>query len=73
MARRDFGRRGLAIAVLLLVGAVVAGCAEPRPALVYAERPCYRTLGTVDCHSAPLPGEESRRVGFYDTPIAVVP
>ena len=58
---------GCAGAVLLL-----AGCtAEPLPKLTYAERPCYRTLAEVDCHVFPLAGEESRRVGFYDAPVAV--
>jgi hypothetical protein len=51
---------------------LAAGCApEPLPKLTYAERPCYRTLAEVDCHAVALPGEESRRVGFYDAPIAV--
>lgn len=54
------------------VAALAAGCArEPLPKLTYAERPCYRTLADVDCHAVALPGEESRRVGFYDAPIAV--
>ena len=51
---------------------LAAGCApEPLPKLTYAERPCYRTLAEVDCHVFPLAGEESRRVGFYDAPVAV--
>jgi hypothetical protein len=51
---------------------LTSGCApEPLPKLTYAERPCYRTLAEVDCHAVALPGEESRRVGFYDAPIAV--
>jgi hypothetical protein len=51
---------------------LAAGCtSEPLPKLTYAERPCYRTLADVDCHAWVLPGEESRRVGFYDAPIAV--
>ena len=59
---------GAALAALLL-----AGCESPRPfpKLTYAERPCYRTLAEVDCHARPLVGEESRRVGFYDAPVAV--
>ena len=58
---------GMALACLLL-----GGCAaEPLPTLTYAERPCYRTLAEVDCHARPLPGEESRRVGFHDAPLAV--
>lgn len=57
---------GVAAALLL------AGCgAPPLPKLSYAERPCYRTLAEVDCHASALAGEESRRVGFYDTPVAV--
>ena len=31
----------------------------------YGQQHCYRTLADVDCHSAPLPGEESREVGWY--------
>ena len=27
--------------------------------------PCYRTLAKVDCHTAPLAGAESRRVGYF--------
>lgn len=50
---------------------LLAGCAEDFPELTYAERYCYRTLAEVDCHRQPLPGEESRRVGFYDAPVAV--
>ncbi len=57
----------LAVALAL----VLAGCAEPRPRLTYAERHCYRTLAEVDCHAHPLVGEESRQVGFYDAPIVV--
>jgi hypothetical protein len=52
---------------------LAAGCASPRPfpTLTYAERHCYRTLAEVDCYAAALPGEESRKVGFYDAPVAV--
>ncbi|GAB4393999.1 MAG: hypothetical protein Tsb0032_15560 [Kiloniellaceae bacterium] len=58
---------GGAVAAMLLL----AGCAaEPFPTLSYAERPCYRTLADVDCHDGVLVGEESRRVGFYDPPLA---
>jgi hypothetical protein len=66
---RYLGLGSAAGAVLLL-----AGCAspEPFPKLTYAERPCYRTLAAVDCHSQPLTGEETRRVGFYDAPISSV-
>jgi len=66
------GPRGaVRAAALTLLGALGAGCTEPHPTLTYAERPCYRTLAEVDCHAVPVPGEESRRVGFYDPPIAV--
>ena len=52
---------------------LLAACemSQPLPTLTYAERPCYRTLAEVDCHSRVLPGEESRRVGFYDEPISI--
>lgn len=61
-----FPAGGVAAALLL------AGCgAAPLPKLSYAERPCYRTLAEVDCHARPLAGEESRRVGFHDTPVTV--
>ena len=63
----------LMLATPLLAGALLSGCAEPFPTLTYAERPCYRTLGTVDCHAVPLPGEASRKVGFYDPPIVAEP
>ena len=67
-------RTAAGLPVLFLAAATLAGCAdEPFPTLTYAERPCYRTLGEVDCHTVPLPGEETRRVGFYDVPIAVEP
>lgn len=71
MERRKFLSAGAVLPALLLAAAALAGCADPYPTLTYAERPCYRTLGTVDCHAAPLPGEERRRVGFYDRPVAV--
>ena len=48
---------------------VQAGWYEPAPRPVLAARACYRTLARVDCHAAPLPGEESRRVGWYDGPL----
>lgn len=44
---------------------------DPPPRLTYAERDCYKTLAEVDCHPQALPGEESRRVGFYDPPIKI--
>lgn len=54
------------------VALLAAGCGPaPLPKLTYAERACYRTLAEVDCHAVALPGEESRRVGFYDAPVAV--
>jgi len=60
------------VAAAVVVALLAAGCArEPHPTLIYAERPCYRTLADVDCHAVALLGEESRLVGFYDAPIAV--
>ena len=72
MPRRDLLRAwsmGGAAAAALAVAACAT--AEPFPKLTYAERSCYRTLGVVDCHPTPLAGEEGRRVGFYDAPIAI--
>lgn len=63
--------RALALAAAAAVLPLLAGCADDFPELAYAERYCYRTLAEVDCHSRPLPGEENRRVGFYDAPVAV--
>ena len=63
--------RGLALAAAATAVPLLMGCAEPPPKLVYAESYCYRTLAEVDCHNWPLPGEEGRRVGFYDEPLAV--
>jgi hypothetical protein len=71
MLKRYSGHRRAAVPALAVAALLLAGCAEPLPKLTYAERPCYRTLAAVDCHTEPLTGEESRRVGFYDTPIAV--
>ena len=68
MRRQLLGTGSAAVAMLLLAGCETA---QPFPKLTYAERPCYRTLAAVDCHSDPLIGEESRRVGFYDEPVAV--
>lgn len=62
------GAKAMPAAAALLL---LAGCAEPAPRLVYAERYCYRTLADVDCHARPLPAEESRRVGFYDKSLAL--
>lgn len=69
MVRRFSLRAGAAAVVLAVLP--LGGCAEPFPTLTYAERHCYRTLAEVDCHADPLSGEESRRVGFYDRPVAV--
>ena len=48
---------------------VRAGWYEPAPRPPRAPRTCYRTLARVDCHSAPLAGEEPRRVGWFDGPV----
>ena len=70
--RRSSVGRGAMVPALLLVAVWLAGCAAgPFPKLTYAERFCYRTLAEVDCHNQPLADEESRRVGFYDQPVAV--
>jgi len=63
------------MAILLAVALGVGACVPRGPAdrAVLAERYCYRTLGVVDCHAAPLPGEESRRVGFFDAPVVIIP
>lgn len=63
--------RSLFCLPLLAPLAACSPAADPPPLLTYAERNCYRTLADVDCHPEPLPGEESRRVGFYDEPIKV--
>ncbi len=55
---------GLVTALLAL-----SACSVPQPHYVYAQPACYRTLASVDCHSAPLAGEESRRVGHYQAPV----
>ncbi len=55
------GRLFAAISVMALLGACGV---EPVPAL--AARYCYRTLAEVDCHAQPLPGEATRKVGFFD-------
>ena len=53
------GRLFAAFAVMALLGA-------SGPELELAARYCYRTLAEVDCHAEPLPGEASRKVGFFD-------
>lgn len=68
---REISRRGAVPGSAALALLLLAGCAEPPVTLTYAERPCYRTLAEVDCHARPLAGEETRRVGFYDKPVAV--
>lgn len=72
MARRVRGRSDAAARAVAFAAVMplLAGCADPFPTLTYAERYCYRTLAEVDCHDRPLAGEENRRVGFYDQPIA---
>ena len=55
------GRLIAAISVMALLGACGPG---PDPEL--AARYCYRTLAEVDCHAQPLPGEATRKVGFFD-------
>jgi hypothetical protein len=60
----------LRLAVLALAILGLAACMSGRrtgPA-VLVERYCYRTLGVVDCHAAPLAGEGYRLVGFFDAP-----
>ena len=52
-----------------LLGLLLGACApQPQPEL--ALRYCYRTLAEVDCHAQVLPGEETRRVGFFDAALA---
>ena len=50
--------------MIALLGAGGPGAFEPGPEL--AARDCYRTLAEVDCHAQPLPGEATRKVGFFD-------
>ena len=57
----QMGRLFAAISVM----ALLAACG-PAPGLELAVRYCYRTLAEVDCHAQPLPGEDGRRVGFFD-------
>lgn len=52
-----------------LILTACAGPAEPRLGFAYGaegSRPCYRTLGRVDCHASPLEREVYRRVGAFD-------
>ena len=59
----------------------LAACAAPPQRGTFVEtvnagpggRACYRTLGRVDCHAQPLPGETARRVGFFDWAALKVP
>ncbi len=53
------------LSAAILVTALLAACG-PGPGLEVAARYCYRTLAEVDCHAQPLPGEASRKVGFFD-------
>ncbi len=46
------------------------GWSAPTPRAELAQRYCYRTLAEVDCHAQLLPGEEFRRVGYFDAPVA---
>ncbi len=57
---------------VLLLGFLLAlgGCAKHVPETRLADRYCYRTLAEVDCFFAPQPGQEARRVGWWDGPIA---
>ena len=59
-------KRTASLCIGLCVVLLVAACAPSGPA--FAPRYCYRTLGEVDCHAAPLPGAETRRVGYFDAP-----
>ncbi len=52
----------LLTAIMLVT--LLAACTASGPRL--AARYCYRTLAEVDCHAQPLPGEDGRRVGFFD-------
>ncbi len=55
------GRLSAAFMMIALLGAC-----GPAPAPELTARYCYRTLAEVDCHAAPLPGEASRQVGYFD-------
>ncbi len=60
---------------VLLAGLALAACAAPPTGMAGLAdgRACYRTLARVDCHSAPLPGEAARRVGFFDWAALMTP
>ena len=58
------GRLFAAISVLALLGARGPGGFEPDPES--AARYCYRSLGEVECYAQPLPGEATRKIGFFD-------
>ena len=52
---------------VIAMAALLAACvARPGPAPVLAARYRYRTLAEVDCHAQPLPGEATRKLGFFD-------
>lgn len=65
--------RAAGVAMMLALGACAGtqDYAMPRQTTTAAtplERYCYRTLAGVDCFAAPQPGEERRRVGYFDAP-----
>lgn len=69
--------------IVMMTGACANPWAEDRPSQAemtranwlagdpqeLRQRYCYRTLARVDCHEAPLPGAERRRVGSFDAPL----
>jgi len=63
MSRLQDVRVGSAVLVALVLCACVA---PPHYVPHVSERACYRTLARVECHAQPLPGEEARRVGYFD-------
>ncbi len=60
-------KRAAGLCAGLCVVLLAAACAPPEAS--YAPRYCYRTLGVVDCHAAPLPDAAPRRVGHFDAPL----
>jgi hypothetical protein len=66
----SYSSRWAAVFGLVLgAGLMLAACGGPGPRFAQdAEfgRPCYRTLGRVDCHAEPLRGEAYRRIGAFD-------